>query len=163
MKLEVGMYVRTKKGIAKYLGVGKDVLKHTKKTNIITYNHYENEHIFDKYIFETNYGYGDTLNQFDFLNISKLLSKEPTFEIIDLIKVGDYVNGIEVGKVYNANDGYDGNKNYKFKEKTLELVNDIYETIPYEYLISNNEIERIVTKEQFESVSYKADLVEKSR
>ena len=39
MELKVGMYVRTKKGIAKYLGLGKDVLTNNESNQ---FKHYAN-------------------------------------------------------------------------------------------------------------------------
>jgi hypothetical protein len=44
---------------------------------------------------------------------------------------------------------------YSFKEKTIEVANDNYETIPLEALFTNKEIKTIVTKEQFKQMSYK--------
>lgn len=42
-----------------------------------------------------------------------------------------------------------GNSNYIFKEKTIEVSNDNYETIPTDCLFTNDEIKSIVTKEKF--------------
>ena len=62
--------------------------------------------------------------------------------IIDLIEVGDYVNG---ELVTNANDVYTEDNIYIGKEV---IVN-------HQDLIIEEDIETIVTKEQFESMSYK--------
>lgn len=87
---------------------------------------------------------------FDFR--SHLMLGKVSEDLIDLIQCGDYVNGKEVINIYEAKEeaflGY-------FNEKTLELKNDIYETIPTEYLVYNKDIKTIVTKEQFENISYK--------
>lgn len=57
--------------------------------------------------------------------------------IIDLIEVGDYVNGKEV---LNISEFKDGSRYIEFDEGR--------------YLCKNYQIESIVTKEQFESVKY---------
>ena len=59
-----------------------------------------------------------------------------SFDIIDLIEVGDYVNGL---KVYGITD-------YGLQ---VYMFGDCPE------ILKENEIETIVTKEQFESMSYK--------
>lgn len=61
--------------------------------------------------------------------------------IIDLIEVGDYVNGREIRKISIYEDG----------EKYLEFVYDFYSEL-YE-----DDIKSILTKEQFESMSYKVE------
>lgn len=77
-----------------------------------------------------------------------------SFDIIDLIKVGDYVNGGEVIEIYEKGRKYE-NSTYVFKQKAIEVANDNYETIPMDCLFTNDEIESVVTKEQFESMSYR--------
>ena len=78
-----------------------------------------------------------------------------SYNIIDILEVGDYVDGSEIIKIYEKGDSFTGTHNYIFKEKTIEVCNDNYETIPHEALFTNNEIETIVTKEQFEQMTYK--------
>lgn len=75
MKLEEGMYARTKKGIAKVLGRVKDPT-----------NYYYKMLITDRYL-EIN---DDTeyIHELDIIKFSK--------SIIDLIEEGDYVNGYSV-------------------------------------------------------------------
>lgn len=58
--------------------------------------------------------------------------------IIDLIEVGDYVNGMQVTRICFDEDG----------ERILNLSNCILE-------LMNDDIKSIVTKEQFESMEYK--------
>ena len=128
-KLEVGMYVRTEKGIAKYLGLGKKVLKDDGSSS---YNHWKSKHIFDDYIFDEEYG--DTLTILD--NIDKIIVGKPSFNLIDLIEIGDYVNGVEVEDI---------------NDKEIMLA-DTHLWIDKE--VANRLIESIVTKEQFENVSY---------
>ena len=130
MKLEVGMYVRTDKGIAKYLGLGIDVLKDDGSNS---YNHWKSKHLFDNYIFDEEWG--DTLTRIG--NIDKIIVGEPSFNIIDLIEVGDYVNGHQVEEI-----------DYEIKE--IWCNNEYYYNG-----VSFKDIRSVVTKEQFEQISYK--------
>ncbi len=115
MKLEVGMYVRTKYGhIAKLI-----------------YIDYENEYYeFDKGIvwfyeyYKDMFGFKDE----DLKQITKT-----SFNIIDLIELEDYVNGEEI---IIKDDG------------NIVIVNS-------GNCFRNEEIKSIVTKEQFEQMSYK--------
>lgn len=140
MKFEVGMYVRTKKGIAKYLGLGINILKDDGSNS---YNHWKSRHIFDNYIFDEEYG--DTLTTLD--NIDEIIIGKPSYNIIDLIEVGDYVNGYKVFEVdreccrITLNGGDIGNE---FRLTYLRPT-----------LGKNMGIKSIVTKEQFESMQYK--------
>lgn len=86
---------------------------------------------------------------------NKDIIKKTSYNIIDILEVGDYVNGIEIIKIYEKGDSFTGNHNYIFKEKTIEVANDNYETIPYEALFINKEIEAVVTHEQMEQMAYK--------
>lgn len=65
---------------------------------------------------------------------------EASYDIIDLIEVGDYVNGFRVEYVYNPT----GNKVLWIKLSCNPIDN-------YE----NKDIKSIITKEQFEQMSYK--------
>ena len=129
MKIEKGMYVRTKKGVAKYLGLGIDVLKDDGSRS---YNHWKSKHIFDNNIFDEEWG--DTLTTID--NIDKIIVGKPSFNSIDLIEVGDYVNGEKV--VHNS----------------LENGGNII-IVQSGFCYKNEDIKSIVTKEQFEQMSYK--------
>ena len=131
MELKEGMYVRTEKGIAKYLGLGKDILT-------INDKHYANQHLFDDYIFDVGHDWGDTLNNEEFKNIDKYIEKEPSYNPIDLIEVGDYVNGYLVTRIC-----VDGETNKKY----FNLYGSISEW-------ENEDIKSIVTKELFNSVKY---------
>ena len=121
MKLEVGTHVRTKYGIFKIRKITKDLAywKHEKRVieldrNIPEYNYrysfYKDESIFKGAKFKDN--------------------------IIDLIEVGDYVNGYKVDFVQNNEIIYNHNH-------------------PYKLNLFAKGIKSIVTKEQFESMSYK--------
>lgn len=104
MKLEVGMYVRTKDNIMQVWKVYEPFFLNTK------YKQIYNEEIL-----------------------------KASHNIIDLIEVGDYVNGHQViGKeIIN-------------QEEYVYTVKDRYGTY-----FKNSDIKSIVTKEQFESMSYK--------
>ena len=132
--MKIGNYVRTNKCIAKYLGLGKDVLK--EETNKNTYEHYYNQHIFDNYIFNVEHDYGDTLTDNEFNNIDKLGKVKEN--IIDLIEFGDYINGHRVIDFMLENG----------KRKGIIVDADIWG-------FDADEIKSIVTHEQFSSMEYK--------
>ena len=113
MKLEVGMYVRTKWGIAKYVhkAVTKETIYRIVDKNIVS----ENEE-----------------NWQDALLDSEII--KASYNIIDLIEVGDYVNGKEVVEIHT---------------NWLDLGNDVCEV---------SDIKTIVTKEQFESMKYSLEV-----
>ena len=69
--------------------------------------------------------------------------KKSSPNIIDLIKVGDYVNG---NKIIKTTEDFAGRKIiiYGFDDGKHQVANAIYE----------EDIKSIVTKEQFESVEY---------
>ena len=132
MKIQKGMYVRTKDGIAKYLGLGKNVLTINESNQ---FKHYANQHLFDNSIFDVGHDWGDTLSNEEFKSIEKYTEKDPSFNLIDLIEVGDFVN----------------NKMVNCIEKNYIVVNEIWNG---RELIRNDEIKSIVTKEEFESRKY---------
>lgn len=112
MKLEVGMYVRFN-GIIRQIEEIRD--------DYIVFD----ETFFDEWAEECH-----ILNKKEFNHIKLKVSHN----IIDLIEVGDYVNG---SKVINKDEEYG----------VIKCLND---NSYWHY-----EIETIVTKEQFESMSYK--------
>lgn len=71
--------------------------------------------------------------------------------IIDLIEIGDYVNGIKITDVYD--DDKEVN-DYNLKHKKC-LGTNVYDEDFQEKLIYEEDIKSIVTKEQFESMEYK--------
>lgn len=127
MNLKVGMYIRTLDGISKVIEV--------RDSNIV----------------------GRFANEDGNIYFMNEIMCAPSFNIIDLIEVEDYVNGKEVIAIYEKDDSFIGNSNYIFKEKTIEVSNDNYETIPTDCLFTNDEIKSIVTKEKFEEIEYKVD------
>ena len=121
MKLEVGMYVRTKQGII-------DKIMHLAVQN--AYGTYY------RLVNQTNISYENGLvYENDILKASH--------NIIDLIEVGDYVNGCKVIGFRNDDGDY-----------YLGIVvpdDDWADILP----LSKLTIYSIVTKKQFESMSYK--------
>ena len=142
MELKVGMYVRNERGIAKYLGLGKDVLTNNESNQ---FKHYAMQHLFDESIFDVGHDWGDTLSEEEFKNIDKYIIGEPSESIIDLIQSGDYVNGeLVVDKYYD----------YANKEWVLSTI--LNHHIRYNDN-ENNNIKDVVTKEQFNSVKYEVE------
>lgn len=108
MKLEIGMYVRTKRGqIGKIVTIGKDNIA-------IEFNGIWQDIVLKENIIKSS------------------------FNIIDLIEVGDYVNGYYVEDILKTFINVATGSNY-FQSPT------IYE----------QDIKSIVTKEEFEQISYK--------
>lgn len=116
------MYVRTNQGIAKYLGISKET----------RFDEEYDIYLFDECIF-------DNWNTIDIDKIDNYKFKASN-NIIDLIEVGDYVNGVEV------------------IDKELDNFNEIYLQCGVgDYVICTYEvkdIKTIVTKEQFEAIKY---------
>ena len=106
MKLEVGMYVRTKYG------------------DVFILDKIEDNCLIPRYVY-----------------IPCIIIEEDVIKashnIIDLIEVGDYVNGMRIDD--------------------MDIHNKrLYREMRYDYeIIDEKEIKSIVTKEQFESMSYK--------
>ena len=126
MKLEVAMYVRTNSGIRKCITVD-----------------YDNTYEFDEEIYNE---YGDALLWLDEDEgeLEKYISKA-SHNIIDLIEVGDYVNGFRVDEIGEYHSIRTDKVETYAKVNCSALLNCFYE----------EDIKSIVTKEQFESMSYK--------
>lgn len=118
MKLEVGMYVRTKDGY------------------VSQYRYYDT----------TNMGklLCIPLSNRTFANIEDII--KASHNIIDLIEVGDYVNG---SKVVNIN--YDLN----YDEDIVESITIFDYSIEGNDILYNEDIKSIVTKKQFEDMEYR--------
>lgn len=127
-KIEVGEYIRTKEGnIFKVIGGNSDNYD-------IDINYFKLEITEDEW-FESN---RDNDNGY-FFNERNILKHSKN--IIDLIEVGDYVNGYKVSEI---------------DEKYIETDTnncDCYEGMSW--LIENTEIKSIVTKEQFKEMEYR--------
>ena len=123
MELKVGIYIRTKNVIGKI-------------------NHFVNNNYTQKFTYIDNKGVSNILeNNEDILKASH--------NIIDLIEVGDYVNGLRVeknkyGELYTSYVYYGGD---------IGKMCEVYTTWLKEY--KEDEIYSIVTKEQFSQMEYK--------
>lgn len=138
-KLEIGMYIRSNEGyIAKFI---------EKKQRPFyagtTQPHFD--YIFDGAVWDTRGCDGD----YDECELTEreieLLVKEPSYNIMDLIEVGDYVNDYKV-----IHKGFDDNRNN-------QLFIDWNETEKSRggNCITLEDIKIITTKERFEKESYK--------
>lgn len=110
MEIEVGMYIRSKKG-----EIGKIFLLGDENNPYYTLEE------------KASYGVRYVMYKKDLLKAS--------YNLIDLIEVDDYVNGKKVFSIKNS----DGHSIY------VEPITELFE----------KDIQTIVTKEQFESMSYK--------
>ncbi len=128
-EIEVGEYVRTREGhLGKLMAINE---KDYNYLGVDTTKEIRNDGFPATYLY---------LKNEDIVKHSK--------KIIDLIEVGDYVNGQEVIEIYEEEDMY-CNSSYQFKEKNIEVQNDEYECVPIAYLYTNKEIKTILTKEQY--------------
>lgn len=117
MEIEVGDFVRTKQGkIAKLIEVSKN-----------------NYYWFDNWIYKES---GIPHQGFRIEDTERIGIVKHSKNIIDLIEVGDYVNGKEV----YIQDG--------------KLAVELAEHIPPYELLENIEIETILTKEQYQANCY---------
>lgn len=123
MKLEAGMYLKTKDGIIDKV---IDDYKGCCNSPHCNCKHVSCEH-----------------NYYDEENISKA-----SRSIIDLIEVGDYVNGLYVYSVVEENKKTSRPRAIFTEEGSV---------------LGNDEIESIVTKEQFASMSYKVGVKDDKR
>ena len=121
MKLEVGMYVRTENGIAKIINFEE------KKDR-------DNVYLLNKDIIDEYEYLGCCVYDYKYY-LDQIL--KASHNIIDLIELGDYVNGYRV---------------YEIVGRYACLVNNT--SYPF---IDGSEIKSIVTKEQFKSMSYKVN------
>lgn len=109
MKLEVGMYVRGK--YYNYRGKIGKIIKNYNNDLEIAYT--------DGILKTTTNSFID--DNFDIDGRQYVAS----FNIIDLIKKGDYVNGVEVIEIYEKGTTFKESSMYSFKEKTIENQNII--------------------------------------
>ena len=168
MELKVGMYVRNENGISKYLGLGKDVLTNDESNQ---FKHYANQHLFDRNIFDVGHDWGDTLSDEEFKNIDKYIEKEPSYDVIDLIEIGDYVNGLRINSITEVDENHDVRLVWNLttyglrinsitevdENHDVRLVRNLTTYGDNDISFSNEEIKSIVTKEQFESVKYEVE------
>ena len=133
MKLEIGQFVRTKDGIIA-------------KVDYID----DNTIFFDKDLYRT---YSDGINFLEKDNLERIV--KVSYSIIDILEVGDYLNGFKVSKI----ERYDTNTIIKIGNSTFNVLEGekIY-TPSYDNNNGYEKIEKlksIVTKEQMEQMEYK--------
>ena len=133
-KLEIGMYVRTKEGF-----IGKFVLKGQGYTYTLNdkpkFVYYFDTQMWDSRCTD-RYVDDRELSEYEI----EQLTIKPSYDIMDLIEPGDYVNGRKVYQVgYNFQDDF-----------VLKMSDSNYDDFIY-----SKDIETIVTKEQFEMMTYK--------
>ena len=126
--MNVGDYVRTKDGlIAKYIGIDEEY----------------KWHLFDNKI---QWSYEYYTKEIDFEDWKEFIEEDvvkTSPNIIDLIEVGDYVNGFEVLRV---------DKECNLYPKTLKCQ---YPNNTDYFDVFNEDIKSIVTREQFSQMEYK--------
>lgn len=136
MKLEVGMYVRTKrKGIVK--------IDEIIDNGVITYEddlgrEWEEETGRKVIRYIGKDGWNSGLDEKEILKAS--------YNIIDILETGDYVNGSKVIKIENV-ENYPDLSSVKIEKSDFRY--GVYETV------FEKDIKTIVTHEQFEQMAYK--------
>ena len=125
-KLEVGMYCYNKTN--RKLGIGE----------IINFQRNNNVNIRYK-------------NDIELVSIGNVIASN---NVIDLTEVGDYVNGYYVSKIWKSGEitHYVDEKPIQRKERQITIQAPSYGGIIH---LHNEDIKSIVTKECFESMSYK--------
>jgi len=126
--MKVGDYVRTKDGlIAKYIECNNEL----------------KFHLFDGKIQWDYDCYRDDIDDEDWEDFKKEKILKVSPNIIDLIQVGDYVNGLKITYIYEPNE-YNSQRTLCFEYPIDYVIKTFY----------SEDIKSIVTKEQFESVQY---------
>ena len=126
-KLEVGMYVRTDLG-----NIGKILEEYTHQNYKVSYPEPQ------EWVLDTGY----ILNEAMMYQNEEII--KTSHNIIDLLEVGDYVNGEKITRVIPQ-----------------DICGD--EVLDYQHIFVNDkeifkhEINSIVTKEQFESIKYEVE------
>ena len=128
MKLEVGMYVRTK-----HNGIGK----------IVEYINDPTHYFFKCYKLDRKY-----INYEEYMTESDVIG-EPSHNIIDLIEENDYINGLRVEK----NKYRELYTSYVYYGGDIGKQCEVYTTWLKDYKIED--IETIVTHEQIEQMEYR--------
>lgn len=130
MKLEVGQFARLKSG---YI------------CEIININDFREPNM--KYGVEANY-----LKDVMFIGDDDIV--KASYNIIDILEEGDYVNGYYVSKIWEKDEitHYVDGTPIKRKQREIVIQAPNYGGIE---ILKNKNIKSIVTKEQFEQMSYK--------
>ena len=115
-KINIGMYIRTKDGIIA-------------KVDYID----DNTIFFDKELYRI---YGDSIDFLEKDDLERII--KVSYNIIDILDVGDYVNGREVVDIF-----YD----------VIDVVMDV--CVLGSIVYDNNEVKSVITHEQIEQIAYK--------
>ena len=129
-EIKVGEYIRTQKGeIGKIIKIKND-----------------DEYSYDYYVCDN-----DSATSFRM----QIVKHSPN--IIDLIEVGDYVNGYKVVETYKDKQlsGWQVGKSKEDETWLGVVVSSKMIKEPLQEYFDNEMIKTVVTKEQFESISYK--------
>lgn len=137
MKLEVGMYVRTKLGISKLIGIKK-----YKDLKI---------YIFDK--LDEDLWSDDIADEVWECELKKVIVKA-SYSIIDILGIGDYANGYYVSKIWEKDEitHYVNETPIKSKERKIVIQAPSYGGIE---ILKNKNIKSVITHEQMEQMAYK--------
>ena len=130
MKLEKGMYVRTK-----HNGIGK----------IVEYINNPTHYFFKCYKLDR-----DCSNCDEYITKADVI-EEPSYNIIDLIRENDFVNGCEVMEADWINENGEYEEGLAFPMYASDDLEVIENWLPLRCV----EIKSIVTKEQFSQMEYK--------
>ena len=122
-EIKVGEYVRTKKGIRKIIKIDEDNNYYIDKTYV-----------------------NDFRQAIDCITENCIIGK-PSKHIINLIEVGDYINGQLVEKIHKKEKD-------KIYYEFLQNEDGSYEVME---MCEIKNIKSIVTKEQFESMEYRLE------
>lgn len=137
-ELKVGMYVRTHNGfISKIIEVKREPISGN-EIILIKGNYKGNK--------DEEYGYVRDYYKKGTSFVYRGEIKEVSENIIDLIEVGDYVNGLRINSITEAD-----------KNNDVRLVWHINTWGDDDISFSNEEIKSILTKEQFDSVRYEVE------
>lgn len=129
MKLKIGQFIRTPYGIRKIVNITKDDGYGKPRVKVIKLDGFLN----------TGYKFN-----YEFYTDEKIIKEcKSSFNIIDLIEVGDYVNGSKVLEI---------EKDYKFIDGTIRDI--LWTDTKMQKAIWDETIKSIVTKEQFERMKY---------
>ena len=129
MNLSVGMYVRTK-----HNGIGK----------IVEYINDATHYFFKCYKLDR-----DCSNCEEYITKADVI-EEPSYNIIDLVRENDFVNGEKVSSIQYDGMGFEHIKCVQTICKFDDLDNRFYTETYF-----NKDIKSIVTKEQFLQMEYK--------
>lgn len=132
MKIEIGMFVRTKDGIV------------AKCDEIIK----EFDISFDRDVFKAFDNHNPDCMEIPWKYINEYIKKY-SFNIIDVIEIGDYVNGHKVIDIIEA-DVY-GDEELTDRQIITEYTSYSAQN---KTILNNADINQVVTKEQFESMKY---------